>query len=108
MMISRSVYHYQARRRDQTPLVNRIKEIAAARVRYGYQRVHILLRREGWLVNRKRLYRLYRLEGLSLFQRRPRRHRSAMQRNRVLSRNTNDDGTRMTAWARHHRCYRFC
>jgi putative transposase len=82
MMISRSVYHYRARRRDQTPLVNRIKEIAAARVRYGYQRVHIVLRREGWLVNRKRVYRLYRLEGLSLFQRRPRRHRSAMQRSR--------------------------
>jgi len=82
MMISRSVYHYRPRRRDQTPLVNRIKVIAAARVRYGYQRVHILLRREGWLVNRKRVYRLYRLEGLSLFQRRPRRHRSAMQRNR--------------------------
>ena len=82
MMLSRSVYHYRARRRDQTPLVNRIKEIAAARVRYGYQRVHILLRREGWRVNRKRVYRLYRLEGLSLFQRRPRRHRSAMQRNR--------------------------
>ena len=82
MMISRSVYHYRARRKDQTPLVNRIKEIAAARVRYGYQRVHILLRREGWRVNRKRVYRLYRLEGLSLLQRRPRRHRSAMQRNR--------------------------
>jgi len=84
MMISRSVYHYRTRRRDQTPLVNRIKEIAAARVRYGYQRVHILLRREGWRVNRKRVYRLYRLEGLSLLQRRPRRHRSAMQRNRPL------------------------
>ena len=80
MMISRSVYHYRARRKDQTPLVTRIKEIAAARVRYGYQRVHILLRREGWRVNRKRVYRLYRLEGLSLFQRRPRRHRTARQR----------------------------
>jgi putative transposase len=82
MMISRSVYHYRARRRDQTPLVTRIKEIAAARVRYGYQRVHVLLRREGWVVNRKRVYRLYRQEGLSLFQRRPRRHRTARQRSR--------------------------
>lgn len=80
MMISRSVYHYRARRRDQTPLILRIKEIAAARVRYGYQRVHVLLRREGWLVNRKRVYRLYRQEGLSLLQRRPRRHRTAVQR----------------------------
>lgn len=44
----------------------RIRDIAAARVRYGYRRVHVLLRREGWRVNHKRVYRLYRLEGLSL------------------------------------------
>jgi putative transposase len=35
-------------------------------VRYGYRRVHTLLRREGWQINVKRGYRLYRLEGLSL------------------------------------------
>lgn len=58
MMISRSLYHYRSRRSDQAPLVTRIKEIAAARVRYGYQRVHVLLRREGWVVNHKRVYRL--------------------------------------------------
>jgi len=80
MMISRSVYHYRSRRTDQTPLVMRIKEIAAARVRYGYQRIHVVLRREGWMINRKRVYRLYRQEGLSLFERRPKRHRSALQR----------------------------
>jgi putative transposase len=80
MMISRSLYHYRSRRSDQAPLVTRIKEIAAARVRYGYQRVHVLLRREGWVVNHKRVYRLYRQAGLSLFERRPRRHRSARQR----------------------------
>jgi putative transposase len=80
MMLSRSVYHYRSRRADQTPLLARIKEIAAARVRYGYQRVHVLLRREGWRVNHKRVYRLYRQAGLSLFERRPRRHRSARQR----------------------------
>jgi putative transposase len=44
----------------------RIHDIAAARVRYGYRRVHVLLSREGWRVNHKRVYRLYRLEGLSL------------------------------------------
>ena len=49
-------------------------------MRYGYQRIHVVLRREGWMINRKRVYRLYRQEGLSLFERRPRRHRSAMQR----------------------------
>jgi putative transposase len=58
----------------------RIREIAAVRVRYGYQRIHVLLRREGWLINRKRVYRLYRLEGLNLRSKRPRRHVSAMHR----------------------------
>jgi len=44
----------------------RIREIAAVRVRYGYQRIHVLLRREGWPVNHKRVYRLYCEEGLNL------------------------------------------
>ena len=35
-----------------------------ARLRFGYQRIHILLRREGWRVNKKRVRRLYRLDGL--------------------------------------------
>ena len=42
----------------------RLKELAAARPRYGYQRLHILLRREGWLVNHKRVGRLMSQEGL--------------------------------------------
>jgi len=44
----------------------RIREIAEARVRYGYYRIYILLRREGWAVSHKRVYRLYQKEGLSL------------------------------------------
>jgi len=58
----------------------RIKEIAAVRVRYGYRRIHVLLRREGWKVNHKRVHRLYLLEGLNLRVKRPRRKRSAMVR----------------------------
>jgi len=58
----------------------RIREIAQARVRYGYYRIYILLRREGWRVNHKRVYRLYQKEGLSLRKKRPRRHASAAQR----------------------------
>lgn len=38
----------------------RIKEITATRVHYGYRRVHVLLRREGWKDNHKRVYRFYR------------------------------------------------
>jgi len=44
----------------------RLKDLAGARVRYGYRRLHILLKREGWQINHKRVYRLYKLEGLSL------------------------------------------
>jgi putative transposase len=44
----------------------RLRELAAARVRYGYRRLHVLLRREGWKINVKRVHRLYKLEGLSL------------------------------------------
>ena len=80
MMISRSLYRYRSRRPDQGPLIARIREIAAVRVRYGCQRIHVVLRREGWRVNHKRVYRLYRAAGLSLYQRRPRRHRAAAQR----------------------------
>ena len=48
-----STYFYRHRRSDQTALVLRLKELAAARVRYGYLRLHVLLRREGWQVNHK-------------------------------------------------------
>jgi putative transposase len=78
--IERSLYNYRSRARDARPLVQRIKEIAATRVHYGYRRVHVLLRREGWRDNCKRVYRLYRLEGLSLRHKRPRRNRSARLR----------------------------
>jgi putative transposase len=44
----------------------RLRELAASRVRYGYRRLHVLLRRDGWKINAKRVYRLYKLEGLSL------------------------------------------
>lgn len=55
----------------------RIKEVAETRVRYGYRRVHVLLKREGWAVNGKRIYRLYRELGLQL------RKRSAKRRVRA-------------------------
>ena len=58
----------------------RIKEIAATRVRYGYRRIHVLLRREGWEINHKHVYRLYCEEGLHLRSKRPRRHVSAAHR----------------------------
>ena len=73
----RSSHRYQSIAPDQAALRMRIKEIAAARVRYGYYRIYILLRREGWAVNHKRVYRLYGQEGLSMRIKRPRQHVSA-------------------------------
>lgn len=81
MMLQRSVYYYKATRDDQLALRMRIKEIAAVRIRYGYQRIYILLRREGWVINHKRVYRLYRQEGLILRHKKPKRHVSAVSRN---------------------------
>ena len=49
-------------------------------MRYGYYRIYIMLRREGWLVNHKRVYRLYRQDGLSLRLKKPRRNVSAADR----------------------------
>jgi putative transposase len=54
----------------------RLKDLAAVRVRYGYRRLHVLLRREGWAVNHKRVHRLYTEEGLSIRTKLPRRKRA--------------------------------
>ena len=43
----------------------RLRELAQARPRFGYLRLHVMLRREGWVVNRKRVHRIYREEGLT-------------------------------------------
>lgn len=64
--IQRSSYYYRSRSDPQTELRVRLKDLAGARVRYGYRRLHVLLKREGWQINHKRVYRLYKLEGLSL------------------------------------------
>ena len=71
--VDRSTYHYRSRRAGQAQLTERINEIAATRVRYGYRRIHVLLRREGWRVNVKRVYRLYREMGLQLRHKTPKR-----------------------------------
>jgi putative transposase len=78
--VARSTMGYKARRPTQEPLRRRLRELAAARVSYGYLRLHILLKREGWTVNHKRVYRLYREEELGLQRRKPKRRRSAMPR----------------------------
>ncbi len=60
----------------------RLKELAEARVRYGYRRLHVLLQREGWQANHKKIYRLYSDEGLSIRTRSPRRRHACRYRSR--------------------------
>ena len=64
--VDTSTYHYKSRRPGQAGLEQRIKEICQTRVRYGYRRVHVLLRREGWCINQKKTRRIYRELGLQL------------------------------------------
>lgn len=71
--ISRSLYRYRSRRSDSAALRMRIEEIAAIKRRYGYRRVYVRLRREGWQVNRKRVYRIYRDAGLAVRRRKRKR-----------------------------------
>lgn len=66
-----STYHYKSRRTDQAAVERRIKEIAETRVRYGYRRVHVLLRREGWVINMKKTRRIYNELGLQLRNKHP-------------------------------------
>ena len=80
LLAGRSTYYYQGRRPAQRALRERIRDIAETRVRYGYRRIHVLLRREGWPINRKRVYRLYREEGLQLRNKTPKRKVSAKLR----------------------------
>jgi len=71
--VRRSSQRYQARRTQPAGLRERLTELAAARPRWGYRRLWVLLRREGYAVNWKRVYRLYREAGLAVKRRRRKR-----------------------------------
>lgn len=62
-------YRYVSRRPDDAAIRARLRELAGLRRRFGYRRLHILLRREGTVLNRKKLYRLYREERLTVRKR---------------------------------------
>lgn len=77
---SRAGWYRPSQAKDQTALRLRITELAHARPRFGYLRIWVLLRREGWPVNKKRVRRLYRLEGLQVRMRVRRRKHQALHR----------------------------
>ncbi len=78
--VSPCMWYYKKRDRGDQLLRTRMKGIAAIRVRYGFERILIMLRREGFKDNHKRVYRVYREEGLNLRSKRPRRSRSGAHR----------------------------
>ena len=76
----RSTVRYLSVADPQEPLRLRLRQLAAEHVSYGYQRLYVLLRREGWPVNHKRVYRLYREDGLCLRKKPPRRRVACRKR----------------------------
>jgi putative transposase len=74
--MNRGSWRYQRKERNEAALRSRLREIAGERPRFGYRRLHRMLRREKWMVNHKRVYRLYRGEGLAMRRRKGKRFRA--------------------------------
>ena len=79
MELYRATCRYRKCRNEDQPLRVRLRELAEARRRFGYRRLQILLEREGWQVNHKRVYRLYVEEKLSLRRKRGRKRNTVRQ-----------------------------
>jgi len=100
--IERMTLRYEHYRDPQEALRIRLRELAGSRVRYGYRRLTVLLKREGWEVNAKRIYRIYTEEGLIV---RTKKRKERAQRQRVahgsamLTESEVEHGLRRTASA---------
>jgi putative transposase len=77
MLLQRSSFYYRSRKKEQVALKMRLKELAMVRVRFGYPRLTVLLKREGWAVGKKLVYRLYRELGLEMRSKKRRKLASA-------------------------------
>ena len=71
--VNRTMIRHRSRRPAEADLRERLRVLAGERRRFGYRRLHVLLRREGLVQNRKKTERLYREEGLSVRRRRGRK-----------------------------------
>ena len=74
--MSRGSWRYRKKERNEGALRKRLLELAAERPRFGYRRLHRMLRREKWIVNHKRVYRVYHAEGLAMRRRKRKRFRA--------------------------------
>ncbi len=68
LLSKRASFYCVPRPRDDAAEQTRNLEIAAPRMRYSVDRIHVVLRREGWLINHKKTYRIYLEEGLNLLR----------------------------------------
>jgi len=85
LCVTRGTYRYRSCLDPRTELRMRIREIAQARVRYGYRKIRVLLNREGWDVGKYLVYRLCKVEGLMLKRMKPAgRRKAARQREEKL------------------------
>jgi putative transposase len=73
MTVHLGTVRYESRRGDGGVILERLKALAEERPRFGYRRLHVMLRREGIKVNHKRVYRLYRLNGMAVGRKRRKR-----------------------------------
>jgi len=88
---TRSMQYYHSVKDPRRDLRARMHEIARTRVRYGYRRIHVLLKRDGWQLGKNQMYRLYREEQLQLRSKLPKRRKMVVvRRQRVRPSASND------------------
>jgi putative transposase len=79
MQMNRATFYYRSRAKDRSALKMRLRDLAMTRVRFGYLRLTVLLRREGWPVGKKLVYRLYQELGLQMRTRKRKKLASAQR-----------------------------
>lgn len=70
-LIETSSYYYKSRRPEQASIEQKFRAICQTRIRYGYRRVYVVLRRDGWHINQMKTRRIYRELGLQLSNKTP-------------------------------------
>ena len=80
MRMRNATWYYRSAVRDSSVIRQRMRELAVLRPRFGYERFHVMLRREGWRDGRNRVHRLYKLEGLQVRMRVRRKKRLSLHR----------------------------
>ena len=88
--VDRSSVRYRSVRPDDADLRTAMKTVAAERRRFGYRRVHVMLERQGWQVNQKKLRRLYREEKLQVRKRGGRKRALGTRRPMLVPERTNE------------------